>query len=383
MPPSSPPPVAGLPPRSLAIANAQVLVFGELRRLDIGIADGVIAELAPSLSGEYAHTIDAQGLIALPGAIDTAPQADVAGASAAAARGGITTLFATTMAPTPWTAVLKQLEGRCHVDVAVYASAQRGQAEALRILEGQLGFAGPWLGDSGGQPLDLGDRDALLRQGRLRVAGQIAPGQTLLSLLDSAMQAMRPLHVLPVRTAQEVDLLMWHPSRRLTSAAVAASDLLHGAADGEPERLLQALRDGTASLVTSGSELNLAPPGDFSALTALLPLLLDLLARSQITLAELGQWTAQKPAQAFQLQGKGGLLPGLDGDVVLVDLQRQTLADLWLPGEDEPQRSQRNLQGAVITTICRGQVVWDREVTSLAPGGGPVQLARPLAILPH
>lgn len=383
MPHPSPLPVVEPPPRSLAIANAQVLVFGELRRLDIGIADGVIAELAPSLNGQYARTLDAHGLIALPGLIDTAAQADVAGASIDAARGGITTLFAKTSAPTPWTEVLEGLTGRCHVDFAVYASAQRGQAEALRLLEGQLGFAGPWLGDSGGLPLDLGDRDALLRQGRLRVAGLIAPGQTLLSLLDSAMQALRPLHVLPVRTALDVDLLTRHPSRRLTSAAVAASDLLHGAADGEPDRLLQALRDGTATVLTSGSELNLAPPGDFSALAALLPLMLDLLARSQITLAELGQWTAQKPAQAFQIQGKGGLLPGLDGDVVLVDLQRQTVADLWLPGEDGPQRSQRNLQGAVITTICRGQLVWDAGETSLAPAGGPVQLARPLAILPR
>jgi hypothetical protein len=383
MSPPLPLPIAEQPPRSLAIVNAQALVFGELRRLDIGIQDGVIVELAPSLSNQYARAVDARGLIALPGLIDTAAQADVAGASEAAARGGITTLFAITSSPTPWTAVLTQLEGRCHVDFAVYASAQRGQAEALRILEGQLGFAGPWLGDGGAQTLGLSDRQALLRQGRLRVAGQIGPGQTLLSLLDSAMEAMRPLHVLPVRTAQEIDLLMHHPSRRLTSAAVAASDLLHGAPDGEPDRLLQALRDGTASLLTSGSELNLAPPGNFSALTALLPLLLDLLARSQITLAELGQWTAQKPAQAFQLQGKGGLLPGLDGDVVLVDLQRQTLADLWLPGENGPLHSQRTLQGAVITTICRGQPVWDGGKTSLAPAGGPVQLARPLAILPR
>lgn len=383
MSPVSPLPIAEPPTRSLAIANAQVLVFGELRWLDIGIADGVIAELAPTLNGQYARTIDAQGLIALPGLIDTAPQADVASASEAAARGGITTLFATTTSPTPWTGVLTRLDGRCHVDFAVHATARRGQAEALRILEGQLGFAGPWLGHSADQPLDRGDRETLLRQGRLRVAAQLTPQQTLLTLLDSAMQAMRPLHVLSLRTAQEIDLLMRHPSRRLTSAAVAISDLLHGAPDGEPERLLQALRDGTATVLTSGSELDLAPPGDFSALAALLPLLLDLLARGQITLAELGQWTAQKPAQVFQLQGKGGLLPGLDGDVVLVDLQRQTLAELWLPGEDGPQRSQRSLQGAVITTICRGHAVWDRGEASPAPQGAPVQLARPLAILPH
>jgi hypothetical protein len=67
----------------------------------------------------------------------------------------------------------------------------------------------------------------------------------------------------------------------------------------------------------------------------------------------------------------------------LVDLQRQTLADLWLPGENGPLHSQRTLQGAVITTICRGQPVWDGGKTSLAPAGGPVQLARPLAILPR
>lgn len=357
MPATTPAAAAAPLSRSVAVIHADVLVFDELRRLDVGIRDGVIVELAPTLSGSYPASIDAAGLVALPGLIDTAPQADLARAALQAVRGGVTTLFAETTAPTPWTRVLAELPGHSAVDVAICAAARRDACAALAPLEGQLGYAGPLL--DGAVALGADDLQAVWRRGRLRVVARLGPETPLLPLLDAAMDALRPLHLVALRDADDLALLGRHPARRLTSAALAAVAL--SAAPGDPQvaAWLAALRDGGAAMLCGGVEGD--TPG--CALAEALPALLELVAAEAITWAELSQWTAQRPAQAFQLQGKGGLLPGLDGDVVLVD----------------PRRRPRD---GLAMTLSRGAVVWGEGATSTAAGAA-VQLARPLAILPR
>lgn len=56
---------------TLAIINAAVVLPDGVRDLDIGIADGLIVELDRPLTGNYSQTIDARGLTALPGVIDS------------------------------------------------------------------------------------------------------------------------------------------------------------------------------------------------------------------------------------------------------------------------------------------------------------------------
>src|SRR4029077_20935415 len=81
------------------ILGGLVVDSHSVQRLDIGIRDGSVAELAPAIDpGDAERIIDARGRFVLPGAIDAHfhPQYgdNLETGSLAAAHGGITTLVA-------------------------------------------------------------------------------------------------------------------------------------------------------------------------------------------------------------------------------------------------------------------------------------------------
>ncbi len=442
-----------------AIVGAQVMVMGELRRLDLGIVDGVIVELAEGLTGSYRQVIRAKGLVALPGLIDTqvhfrepgmTHKEDLASGSNAAAAGGVTAFFempntrpSTTTAEL-WQDKIDRAAGRCRVDHAFYAGATRDNAESLRHLEGRAGFAGikVFMGSSTGSLLVEDDAGLaqVLRAGKMRVAVHAEDEPTLRQfaaavpgsepadhqyrrdtraaviavqrLMDLAMDTMRPVHVLHVSSAEECELLRRHPARRLVSAEVTPQHLLLSAPQcyerlgnlavmnppirtaADQAALWQALRDGVLTLIgTDHAPHTLAEkakpypgiPSGMPGVQTLLPLLLNQVALGRIGLDEVVQWTAQRPAQTFQIQGKGGLLPGLDGDVALVDLNlRRELTPALLQSRCgwSPWLGQ-TLQGWPVMTLVRGQLVWAEDQPVGAPIGKPLQLVRPIAVLPR
>src|SRR5262245_5725209 len=87
----------------LRVINGIVVGEAGIARLDVGIEDGRIAELAePGRLGEAREEIDASGLHVLPGAIDVhfhcrAPshpeRGDFGSETSAAVSGGVTTVF--------------------------------------------------------------------------------------------------------------------------------------------------------------------------------------------------------------------------------------------------------------------------------------------------
>jgi len=446
------------PHASLAIVGARALVMDELREVDIGIRGGVIAEIAGRLSDTYADTVDARGLVALPGLIDTqvhfrdpglTHKEDFASGSDAAAAGGVTTVFEmpNTVPPTideqAWQAKIASASGRSRVDFALYAGATGANGAQLAQLEGRPGYAGTkvFMGSSTGSLLvhdDDGVRQ-ILRHGRMRVAvhaedeGRLrdlartvpahrphdhplrrddeAAAIAVRRLLDLAAQTMRPVHILHVSSAAECLVLRRHPARRLATAEVTPQHLLLSAPRcydelgnlavmnppirSEDDRLAlwQALRDGVLTLIgTDHAPHTLAEkarpypacPSGLPGVGTMLPLLLDQVAKGACTLADVARWTAQRPAQAFQITGKGGLVPGLDGDVALCDLGlRRTVTPRlggsrcgWSPFQG------RELQGWPRITVLRGEVVWRDDAPVGAPCGRPVRLARPLAVMP-
>lgn len=443
---------------SMAITGAEVMVLDELRRLDIGIRDGQIVELSPMLDQSYETTIDARGLVALPGVIDTQchfrepgleHKEDLVSGSNAAAAGGVTTFFEmpntkpATTTDALWHDKIARATGRSRVDFAFYAGATTSNARDLQSLEGLVGYAGTkvFMGSSTGSLLVPDDPSLreILRHGRMRVAvhaedenrlkelARTVPGTrpqdhpdrrdpqaaviAVRRLLDLSAETMRPVHVLHVTTADECALLRRHPARRMATAEVTPQHLLLSAPDcydrlgnlavmnppirGEEHRLAlwQALRDGTLTMIgtdhaphTLQEKAQPYPncPSGMPGVQTLLPLMLDQVAQGQCSLAEVVRWISQKPAQAFQIVGKGGLVPGLDGDVVLCDLKltRALTPDLvqskcgW-----SPFLGQR-LTGWPRVTIVRGQVVWQEDQAVDAPLGRPVRLGKVLAVVP-
>src|SRR5215218_390915 len=123
----------------MAVINGEAVTLGGRAHLDVGVANGRIAFLAaPGSLPEAAQTIDASGLLVLPGVIDShfhcrAPshpeREDFASGTRAAAAGGVTTLLEMPISVPPTTDGTVLANRRAHaerdayIDVGFYASS--------------------------------------------------------------------------------------------------------------------------------------------------------------------------------------------------------------------------------------------------------------------
>jgi dihydroorotase len=155
---------------TLAIRGARMLVNGELRRRDILVAGGRIAKIDRAVDAE-APTLDASGLVALPGAIDAhvhfrepgaTHKEDWASGSRAALAGGVTTVLdmPNTTPPTTSAAALADKRRLASASSLVdwglfFGLTERNLAEAL-AAQGIAGIK-VYLGSSTGGLLVLSD----------------------------------------------------------------------------------------------------------------------------------------------------------------------------------------------------------------------------------
>lgn len=134
----------------LLITNACVVNEGRIQTLDVGIRNGRIERLAPSISGQARECVDAAGRHLLPGMIDDqvhfrepglTQKADIASESAAAVAGGITSYMEMPNVRPP-TLDSQRLEekyalarGRSHANYAFYHGASNDNLEAVKALD--------------------------------------------------------------------------------------------------------------------------------------------------------------------------------------------------------------------------------------------------------
>lgn len=141
----------------LVIRGGTVVLDSGPEKLDIGVAGGAIAAIAPELDGGR-EEVAATGLHVLPGAIDVHVHANEPGrtewegavtASAGLAIGGTTTAFEMPLNALPptvdadaWALKLAAWQGRAHVDFALWGGIVPGRTEALHELAdaGAIGF---------------------------------------------------------------------------------------------------------------------------------------------------------------------------------------------------------------------------------------------------
>jgi allantoinase len=162
------------------------------------------------------------------------------------------------------------------------------------------------------------------------------------------------------------------------------------------DALWRGLGDGTLDLVASDHSPcppALKPPGDFgrawggiAGLELRLPATWTEARRWGGSLAEIARWLAEAPARLAGLSArKGRIAPGLDGDLVVWDpdrefevearaLHQRHCANPW---------EGRALAGVVETTILRGRVIYERgsfpgsaEGHWLAPAAEPATARR-------
>ncbi len=421
------------------------------RRGDVWIEGGVVRAAGEDVRPPAdTPVLDAAGRWVFPGLID--PQVhfrepglehkeDLASGARAAVAGGVTTFLEMPNTRPPTTDPerladkLARAAGRAAADHAFFLGATSDNAERLGEWEQLPGCAGVkvFMGSSTGNLLvpDDATLERVLRSGTRRVAvhsedeprlkeryAAVDPAagvaqhpdvrdvecavRATTRLLDLVEHTRRPVHVLHLSTAEEVDLIRDRDLGELVTCEVTPNHLFLEAPDcyerfgsraqmNPPVRdrrhrdaLRAALADGTIACIGSDHAPHAAEekdrpypecPSGIPGVQTILGLLLMAVRDGWLTLADVARVTCSGPARVYGIARKGRLAPGSDGDCAVVDPdERGPLPLEWLESRAgySPYVG-RELAGWPATTVLRGRVAYaDRHVAE-PPRGRPVE----------
>ncbi len=436
----------------LVIRNGTIVLPWGIAEADLGIRGGRIAAIGGAVR-DGAETIDARGLHILPGIIDPhvhfrdggdADRPDVetmATGTRGAVLGGVTAVFDMPNTTRPATDAASLAVKRAHAgqvawcDVGLYVGATTANAEALATLEREPGVAAikVFAGSSTGDLLVSDDRDIarVLGSGTRRVAfhsedeGRLQARRATFAsggryedhprwrdedcaligtrrIVALAQEANRPVHILHVSTAEELDLLDRH--RDLATVEVLVNHLTQSAPDCY-ERLgayavmnpplrdrrhldaaWQAVADGRVD--TIGSDHAPHPrtakekpwPETAAGLTGvqtLLPIMLDHVAAGRLGIGRLVDLMSAGVARVYGVPDKGRIARGFDADLTIVDLgARRRIEGSWLasPCGWSPFEGV-SVTGWPVATVVRGHVVMRDGAILGTPQGRSVRFA--------
>jgi dihydroorotase len=226
-------------------------------------------------------------------------------------------------------------------------------------------------------------------------------------LLNLARRAGKRIHVLHVSTADELPLLA--ANREIASVEMTPHHLTFSSDDyarlgnllqmNPPIRaashrtaLWQALASGLTDILGSDHaphtlEEKAKPypqsPSGMAGVQTLVPVMLDHVAKGQLTLERFVDLTSGGPARVFGIAGKGRIAQGYDADFTVVDLKRSRMIENswiasrcgWTPYDG------MKVTGWPVGTIIRGnRVMWEGEIIGTACGQ-PIAFAETLPAL--
>ncbi len=410
----------------LLIKNARLLLRaqGSLVTRNIVVENGSIKRIVNGSSardyGRY-PVFDAQGLVALPGLIDSHAHLREPGyehkenwltGSRAAAAGGVTTVLdMPNTSPSTLTAFdlerKRSLSQKSIVDYGLHLGASLARPLELNNKEliqqtAAVKFyfdpnnGDPWMPAFGsGRTRVIGMLQAVAGNGGLAVFH--AKGSTVWGCLELARRGNCPAVV--AHTPGRLELAHIARARSFNAAPVycevtphhlllTSTDVkeLGPLARVEPVLgkkadqavLWHALRHGLVDTIATDHAphtlaeklVGEAPPG-IPGLETMLPLLLDARHRRLLTLQDIQRLCCENPSRIYRLKAKGFLRRGYDADIVLVDLKRKRRvrnSELFTKCGWSPFHREM-LRGWPITTIVRGQPVFS-EGAILAPERG-------------
>jgi dihydroorotase len=116
-----------------------------------------------------------------------------------------------------------------------------------------------------------------------------------------------------------------------------------------------------------------AKPG-ITGLETMLPLLLTQVNDGRLTMADLVRLTSERPAQIFDLKGRGSLDEGKRADIVVVDINREYKIDssrFYSKAKYSPFDGWK-VKGKPIKTFVNGRLVMDEGEIVAKPGTGQI-----------
>ena len=414
---------------------------------EVGIRDGktvALGDLGASSAGEL---IDATGLTVLPGIIDTQVhfrepgnehKEDLAHGSRAAVAGGVTAVFEmpnTKPATVNVDALNDKLERARGMwcDHAFFVGAGRDNHAELAELEQLPGCCGikVFMGSStGGLLVDEDDAIAsVLASGRRRVAIHAEDEPRLIErkhlaeaegharahpvwrdegtalkatqrIITLARAANRPVHVLHITTAEEIEFLgtvkdvatveclpqhltLTSPDcyERLGSYAQMnppIRDARHQAGlwAGITQGIVDVLGSDHAPHTREEKEQTYpASPSGMPGVQTILPLMLNHVAEGRLTLQRVLDLLCYGPQRIYNIRGKGRIAVGYDADFTLVDMKtkhtitndEQETKSGWTPFDG------MEVTGWPVATIIRGRAAMRDGELAAQPAGEPVR----------
>lgn len=424
--------------QDLVITGGDVVSAYGVTRADVWIERGVVRAVGP---GVAAHAppgtarLEAAGKLVFPGLVD--PQVhfrepglehkeDLASGGLAAIAGGVTGFLEMpntnplTTDPERLADKLRRASGRSPADFGFFLGGTAQNAERLGEWEALPGCAGVkvFMGSSTGDLLIPDDPtlERVLRHGKHRVTihseddprlkeryAALAPGthvrehphvrdvetavRATRRLLDLVERTRRPVHLLHVSTADELELVRERGLGDLVTVEVTPNHIFLEAPDcyerhgtwaqmNPPVRdrrhrdaLRQAVADGTATCIGSDHAPHTAEekakpfptaPSGIAGTQTILPLLLTAVRDGWLALPDIVRLCVTGPCRVYGIVGRGPVAPGFEGDAVLVDPAVRGP----LPREALHSRAGFSpfvgveLAGWPVATVLRGEVVY-------------------------
>lgn len=441
----------------LLVHGGQIVTPQGLESADVLIRNGLVEKVGAKLeAGPDCPTLDAKNMLVFPGLID--PQVhfrepggeakeDLASGSAAAIAGGITgycempnTNPATTN-PVALANKFARAENRSCADYAFFLGASPENADQLGEWEEVPGCAGVkvFMGSSTGNLLveDDATLERVLRSGTRRVTvhsednprlseryaaltrkhptgaaitlhPEVRDVETAMRssrrLLTLAEKTHRPVHILHVSTAEELDLVRERDLGDLVTVEATPNHLFLTAPDcyiehgtwaqmNPPVRearhrdaLRQALVEGPVTCIGSdhaphtAEEKSRSFPGAPSGIPGVqttLTLLLTAVRDGWLRYEDILRLSLEGPIKVYGIERRGPFAPGIEGNVVLVnpDMQGPMRADWLLSRSPCNPFIGRELAGMPTVAVLRGQVVMRGGIPVGPPRGKPLSFA--------
>jgi dihydroorotase len=373
----------------LLIKNAEVVLPDSIERVSVVVEGTQIVDIDPAPQLSVDETVDAAGLHLLPGVVDDqvhfrepglTHKEDLATASRACARGGVTTFLEmpNTSPPAINQARLDEklalAAEKSLVNYGFYIGATADNIDDLKRAQRTPGIK-IFIGSSTGELL-VDDQSALerifaetrlpitahcedettVRANAARLAGtsDVADHSRIRDhaaaliatrrAMDLAFRHQHRFHVLHVTTAAETELLADH--RGLVTGEACPHHLLFSVDDyprlgtlaqmnpslktrEDSTALWKALADGRLQVIatdhaphTLEEKRRLYPesPSGLPAVENSLALMLNEVHRGRCTLQQVVHWMCDAPARVWDVIGKGRIAVGYDADLTLVDL---------------------------------------------------------------
>ena len=432
----------------VVIHDSNAKSFHRIVEVDVGVANGKIAEIAAKINTPAKNTIPLAGLHLLPGVIDSqvhfrepgfTHKEDLESGTRGALLGGVTSVFEmpntvpSTTTKELFIDKLNRAKNRCHTHYAFFIGGCAENAAQLSELERMPHCSGIkiFMGSSTGSLLVEDDEtlEKILRSGkrrvivhsedeyRLRERKSIVIASKKVSehhvwrdvetavsstkrLLSLAKKTGRPVHVLHVTSADEMEILRQHKNiatvevlpQHLTLFAPDCYEQLGTYAQQNPpirekhhhDGLWKAIADGTVDVLGSDHAPHTKEekdrdypntPSGMPGVQTLVPLMLNHVNQGRLSLERFVQLVSENQRRVFGIKNKGRIEVGFDADFTVVDLKKETnITNKWIASRcGWTPFDGMKVTGWPTMTILKGQIAM-REDQILKPSSGePVE----------